>query len=113
MDNLRTILRNNKREDNVDLYQHLVEVINHIIMNCPEEGISKFEEISFLLKNKDNYWLEDFLNCSVAKPYASTNYSSYYILDQSIKNARALFSVSPFPLSLSLHSINSLNTLNS
>ena len=38
-----------------------MEVINHIILHSPEEGLEKFEEISYLLKNKANIDMKNFL----------------------------------------------------
>ena len=49
-DNLRNILKNARHSSGLDLYQHLVDVMNHIVSHCPENGIDKFEEISYLLK---------------------------------------------------------------
>jgi hypothetical protein len=36
-----------------NLYEHITEVINHIVKYCPDKSIERFEEISYLLKNKD------------------------------------------------------------
>ena len=33
-----------------DLYKHLCSVMNHIVKHCPEEGLNKLEEISYLQK---------------------------------------------------------------
>jgi hypothetical protein len=49
-DSLRDTLKNAKHSSGHDLYQHLVEVMNHIVTYCPDNGIDKFEEISYLLK---------------------------------------------------------------
>ena len=49
-DNLRNILKNAKHSSGQDLYTHLVDVMNHIVMHCPDSGLDKFEEISYLLK---------------------------------------------------------------
>ncbi len=38
-DNLRAILRSHKQDSGVDLYQHLVEVMNYIVMHCPDQGL--------------------------------------------------------------------------
>ena len=58
---MRNILRNAKNTRGADLYSHLVEVIDHIVTHCPEEGLDKMEEISYLLKNKDKINMKDFL----------------------------------------------------
>ncbi len=49
-DSLRNILKNAKHTSGQDLYQHIVDVMNHIVTHCPDNGIDKFEEISYLLK---------------------------------------------------------------
>ena len=36
-----------------NLYEHVLDVINHIVKYTPEKAIERFEEISYLLKNKD------------------------------------------------------------
>jgi hypothetical protein len=36
-----------------NLYEHVMDVINHIVKYSPEKAIERFEEISYLLKNKD------------------------------------------------------------
>ena len=69
---MRNILRNAKSDRGADLYSHLVEVIDHIVNHCPEEGLDKVEEISFLLKNKEKINMADFLkldgNIHYSKP---------------------------------------------
>ncbi len=85
------MLRNNKREDNVDLYQHLVEVVNHIIMNCPDDGLDKFEEISYLLKNKDSMYMQDYLKIEEEKRYAKFNENMPAQIVSNINAAKAFF----------------------
>lgn len=51
-DNLRNTLKNAKHSSGHDLYTHLVEIMNHIVMHCPDSGLEKFEEISYLLKQQ-------------------------------------------------------------
>lgn len=53
-DNLRGILRNARSDAGTDLYQHLVDIMNYIVMHCPDKGLDQFEEISYLLKHKDS-----------------------------------------------------------
>jgi hypothetical protein len=38
--------------------------MNHIVVHCPEEGLEKFEEISYLLKHKNHLEIKDFLKIS-------------------------------------------------
>ena len=71
-DTMRNILRTAKNNKGEDLYSHLVDVIDHIVVHCPDEGLNKIEEISFLLKNKEKINMEDFLkldgNIHYSKP---------------------------------------------
>jgi Radial spokehead-like protein len=72
-DNLRNILKNARHSSGLDLYQHLVDVMNHIVSHCPESGIDKFEEISYLLKlQRDGKIksLSEFLKISDDRAYS-------------------------------------------
>ena len=72
-DNLRNILKTAKHSSGHDLYTHLVEVMNHIVMHCPDQGLDKFEEISLLLKlQRDGKIanLSEFLKVSDDKGYS-------------------------------------------
>eukprot|EP00347_Sterkiella_histriomuscorum_P000777 403374544 len=69
-DNLRNILRGARNENgSVDLYQHLVEIMNHIVIHCPDKGLDQFEEISYLLKHKDEIDMQEFLKISEKYDY--------------------------------------------
>ena len=68
-DSLRNILRSSRSDMGTDLYQHLVEVVNHIVMHCPESGLDKFEEISYLLKHKDHLNINKFLKVTESYLY--------------------------------------------
>ena len=70
-EDLKTTLRNSKAGEENNLYEHVIEVLNHIIIHCPEEALSKLEEISFLLKkeNCDNFNREQFLDLEPCKNY--------------------------------------------
>mmetsp|Transcript_7261 Transcript_7261/g.5534 ORF Transcript_7261/g.5534 Transcript_7261/m.5534 type:complete len:125 (-) Transcript_7261:981-1355(-) len=39
-------------------------------MHCPQDGLEKFEEISYLLKNREALRLEDFLNLADVRAHA-------------------------------------------
>lgn len=76
-DNLRNILRGAKNEGgSVDLYQHLVEIMNHIVMHCPDKGLDQFEEISYLIKNKDTIDMSEFLR--VVEKYNYNTAGNYF-----------------------------------
>ncbi len=67
VDNLKQILKDAKGEG-TDLYSHLLEVFNMLILHYPHDALDKLEEVSYLIKYKDdkdmNEWLliEEFWN---------------------------------------------------
>lgn len=67
VDNLKQILKDAKGEG-TDLYSHLLEIFNVMILHYPEDALDKIEEISYLLKHKSeksiHHWLlvEEFWN---------------------------------------------------
>ena len=70
---MRNILKSAKHSSGQDLYTHLVEVMNHIVMHCPEQGLDKFEEISYLLKQQKDgkiASLGEFLKVSEERAYS-------------------------------------------
>ena len=93
---LRTLLKANKRGDGDDLYQHLTQVMNHIVMHCPTDGLDKFEEISFLLKNKDKYNLEDYLKVSEEKRHAKFDQGASVIGAEELIKSWSLYQVSNY-----------------
>ena len=77
---MRNILKNARHSSGHDLYSHLVEVMNHIVMHCPENGLDKFEEISYLLKQKRDGKIEnlsEFLMVSEERPYSRPGKDSH------------------------------------
>lgn len=68
-DNLKTLLKNAKSTSGTDLYQHLTEVFNKLILHYPTDALSKFEEVSFLCKNK-SLNLDDFLKIDDTRNYS-------------------------------------------
>jgi len=42
-------------------------------MHCPDEGLDKFEEISYLLKHKDRIDMSEFIRSDGDKDYAKPN----------------------------------------
>lgn len=49
-----------------NLYEHIVDVVNHIVKCCPDKALERFEEISYLLKKKDTIAIEEFLKVHVS-----------------------------------------------
>jgi hypothetical protein len=96
-DNLRNILKNAKHSSGQDLYTHLVEVMNHIVMHCPEQGLDKFEEISNLLKQQKEGKianLSEFLKVSEERPYSKPGKDD--TTAKYIAKARKFFDVSTY-----------------
>lgn len=61
-DNLRQLLINAKRGDQLkNLYDHIVDVMDFLVTNYPTEAITKFEEVSYLIKKGDEALLKQFL----------------------------------------------------
>lgn len=56
------------RSDN--LYQHIIDVVDTLALNCPDRAIQRFEEVSYLLKNKDRHALADFVRVAESKDHA-------------------------------------------
>lgn len=58
-DDLKKIL---KSSDGRELYTHLIECFNSLVMHYPDDAMDKFEEVSYLLKDSDKDKLRQFLN---------------------------------------------------
>lgn len=67
-DNLKTLLKNAKSTSGSDLYQHLTEVFNKLILHYPSDAFDKFEEVSYLCKNK-SLNLDEFLKIDDTRNY--------------------------------------------
>jgi hypothetical protein len=53
-DNLRQLLLNSKNSDKVkNLFDHIIEVMDFLVVNYPDEAILRFEEVSYLIKRND------------------------------------------------------------
>jgi hypothetical protein len=94
-DNLRNTLKNAKHSSGHDLYTHLVEIMNHVVMHCPDSGLEKFEEISYLLKQQRDGKIEslsEFLKISEDRAYSEPNKSGNTAAF--LQKARKLFDVS-------------------
>lgn len=60
VDNLKQILKDAKGEG-TDLYTHLLEVFNIIILHYPEDALDKLEEVSYLVKHKGSKTMKEWL----------------------------------------------------
>ena len=57
-------------DPNQNLYAHLVEVLNYLIVHYPEDALNKFEEVSYLYKHHDEIQVEEFLRLQDIKEYS-------------------------------------------
>jgi radial spoke head protein 4A len=58
-DDLKKIL---KSSDGRELYSHLIECFNNLVLYYPDDALNKLEEISYLLKAEDKSKIREFLN---------------------------------------------------
>jgi hypothetical protein len=64
-------LRDSKAESQItSLYDHIVEVVDRIVMSCPDKAIEVFEEVSYLIKNGDRFKLEEFIKVNDKRDYS-------------------------------------------
>jgi hypothetical protein len=66
---LKTLLKNAKSTSGSDLYQHMTEVFNKLILHYPSDALDKFEEVSYLVKHK-NLNLNEFLKIDDTRNYS-------------------------------------------
>ena len=65
---LRKVLQQ-KQEGQVSIYEHVVKVVDQIVMSCPDQAIERFEEVSYLIKNSETE-VSEFIRCSDDRPHA-------------------------------------------
>jgi len=83
-DNLKTLLKNSNSTAGNDLYNHLQEVFKKLILHYPDQAIDKLEEVSYLLKHKndDSPKLSDFLVLDEHRSYEDLAASSQEYIDK-------------------------------
>ena len=70
-EDLAKLLRESKSESQMaNLYDHIVEAVDRIVMSCPDKAIECFEEVSYLIKSKDRLKLEEYIKVNEKKNYA-------------------------------------------
>jgi len=90
---LKSCLSKHKKEGN-DLYEHVSQVMSHIVQHCPRDSLNKFEEVSYLIKKQNSINIDDFLKTRVAKDYAQpADESTKASTSQSISEAKKFFTV--------------------
>lgn len=89
---LQKVLQDAKSKKHLgNLYEHIVDVINHIVKCCPDKAIERFEEISYLLKNKDTLAIEEFLKLEVSSRHCRHDPKRVPVTSQLIEQHRAFF----------------------
>lgn len=70
-DQLRQLLISAKRSDQLkNLYDHIVETMDFLVVHYPHDAITKFEEVSYLIKQGDEAAIQRFLKTQELKRYA-------------------------------------------
>ena len=90
-DSLRTLLKSAKDPAGQDLHNHLIEIINHLVIHSPHKALDEFEEVSYLLKNKDKIDMKQFLNIEEDHPYARHSDDIAELTKDFIAKARKYF----------------------
>jgi hypothetical protein len=71
VESLKQILKDSKG-DGSDLYSHLLEVFNTLILHYPDDALDKLEEVSWLAKHKKSHKPEDWLLLEEFWSFANT-----------------------------------------
>ena len=77
-----------------NLYDHIVEVLNRLVASCPDKALERFEEVSYLIKNKDTLALEEFVKVCESRDYCIANEEVAKGTQAHIDKVRGLFEVS-------------------
>ena len=81
-----------KTSSGSDLYQHMSDVMGHIVVHCPEDALNKIEEISYLVKNKNTMAIEEWLKTNEVHNYAKpSDPSTKMATEAHIESGRAHF----------------------
>lgn len=93
-DQMRAILRSSKSKEGQDLFAHLTDIMNHISTHCPDQAMDKLEEISYLIKNKENIDMSQFLKVAEDRKYSQADKCLAEQTKDAIIKARKFFEVS-------------------
>ena len=94
-DALRELLINAKRGDQLkNLYDHIIEVMDFLVVNYPHDALSRFEEVSYLIKEGDESKIRQFLKTQENKRYAAHSESTAKVTSQFIQSSNAMILVS-------------------
>ena len=67
---LKVHLADCKGSNGQSLQNHMIKVLEHIVVHCPQDALNKFEEISYLIKNQDTLAIEDWLKVNDNREYS-------------------------------------------
>ena len=78
-----------------NLYEHVIEVMNMLVVHYPNDALNKLEEVSYLVKTGDSSRLEEFLRVNAKKNYAvPSDKPTAKATNLAINHARALLGAS-------------------
>ena len=90
-DALEETLRRCKASEDQNLYTHVIEVMNMLVVHYPNDALNKLEEVSYLIKCGDDERLQEFLRVNAKKNYAvPSSQSTAKATNQFIDHARRL-----------------------
>jgi hypothetical protein len=93
-DKLRNLLESNRHvTSSKNLYEHVIDVMDFLVVNYPFEALEKFEEVSYLIKQGSIEKLEKFLCTEDRRNYAKHCDESAKVTGQYIDRANVFFQV--------------------
>ena len=100
-EDLSQLLRESKAANQAtNLHDHIIAVLDKLIASCPDKALERFEEVSYLIKNKDTRRLEDFIKVHESREYCIANEDVSKGTQENIDKVRALFEVSSKSLNM-------------
>ena len=66
-------------------------MLNHLVLSCPDKALERFEEVSYLIKNKDRLAIEEFLTVESSRRYSRHCADTARGTKASIEEARKFF----------------------
>jgi hypothetical protein len=96
-DKLKALLEQNRCVTSAkNLYEHVIDVMDFLVIHYPDEALEKFEEVSYLIKKGDNAKLEQFLCTEDKRNYAQHCSAAATVTAKYITRASAFFSVKTY-----------------
>ena len=95
-EDLSTVLKGAKQEGGkTNLHEHIIAVLDKLVVSCPDRALERFEEVSYLLKNNDKFALEDFIKTAENRNYCVGCPETAKDTEEHIKSVQSLLKVSP------------------